>query len=200
MALLGDIMGSMSPASSQQSSQSQAQSGLWGPERAAINARAPGDITNLWGQYNDPNSIKTTLPQLDQTGLYPEQRFAALQAVNQGVSKLSGDTAARGWLSPENIGGIAGGATTNLMAQLFPLISQNIATREGASQNRFGQALQLLQAYPGLLGQQSSATSSGSAEGPGLGYQVLGSFAGGFGQALGSKIGAGGGGAKQPGE
>jgi hypothetical protein len=193
MALLGAHMGSLSPSESQQSSQSQAQSGLWGPERAAINARTPGDIAtlNAFG-----GAAPTGLPALDSMGLYPGQTNAFAQAIRQANSQFSGTAANRGMLSPENIGAIAGSAAQNVLPQFAPLISQNYAQQEQLGQSRFGQLVNLLQTYPGLLGQQSSSTSQGQAEGPGLGYQVLGSFAGGFGQALGSKVGAGGGAAK----
>ena len=105
-------------------------------------------ITNAQGRVNTP----TPFPTLDAMGLFPGQRTGFDEAVKQSSSMFSGNLAARGFLSPENVGAIAGSAAQNVMPQFAPLIGTNLTNKANFDQNvGFQNQGQLLDAAQGGL-------------------------------------------------
>lgn len=101
--------------------------------------------------------------QLDANGLYAQQSAMFPSVVNQAISQMSGNAGARGMLSPENIGGIAGSSAQAVAPFLLPLIGQNIQSIRDFGGNLFGNAIG--QGYGGL-GSYSQAKQTGG----GIGY------------------------------
>ena len=163
-------------------------------------AQFPGllkDIANLgFGDVRSASSLLTNrltskVPsfQLDESGLFPEQRTAFNTAVKQALGSNSSDYALRGYLRPENINAIAGSAATNVLANNLGLIGQNVAlaglTGEEILQNRIDQLLKLISLYPGLMGGESVGMESSRTNFPGF-FQSFGTSAG---KTLGARAG-----------
>lgn len=88
-------------------------------------------ITNAQNRVNNP----TPYPTLDAMGLFPGQRSGFDEAVKQSSSLFSGNLAARGFLSPENVGAIAGSAAQHVMPTFAPLIGTNLNNQATFTQN-----------------------------------------------------------------
>lgn len=101
--------------------------------------------------------------QLDANGLYAQQSALFPSVVNQAISQMSGNAGARGMLSPENIGGIAGSSAQAVAPFLLPLIGQNMQSIRDFGGNLFSNATG--QGYGGL-GSYGKATQQGG----GIGY------------------------------
>ena len=107
--------------------------------------------------------------QLQPDGLYAAQSALFPSVVNQIASQMSAGLGARGQLSPENIGSVAGSSATAAAPFLLPLIGQNIASIRDFGGNLFSNALG--QGYGGL-GSYSKAQQTG----PGIGYNWANEF------------------------
>lgn len=127
---------------------------LSGSIRNAITGEVIPTLTSTAG-------ANITLPTLDATGLFPAQRRAAEQAVRDAVIGISSERARAGFLSPDNVSGIAGSAVQNVLPQLFPTISQNVLASArapiDAALGRSQAIAQLLSGIPGLLGSRQSS-------------------------------------------
>lgn len=130
------------------------------------------------------------------TGLTAPQMAGFNTLANTLFSQFSGSGAARGMLSPENVGAIGGSALTQAAPQLLGQIFQNQLASEQAVGDRFGALRALLDTGTGLAGQQSKSTSV--TKGPNLLGQAvsgfanpaqLGQFFGGLGQLAGGASG-----------
>lgn len=113
-----------------------------------------------------------TTPTLTATGLLPEQQNAFTEAVNQAMSRVSGNFANRGFLRPENIQAIAGSAAQNVAPGFANIIAQNVAQRtqaplvqEDIMRNRFMDLLQSLGVNIQALGGESSSYGSSKSMG-----------------------------------
>ena len=111
-------------------------------------------------------------PTLTASGLLPEQQNAFSEAVNQAMSRVSGNFANRGFLRPENIQAIAGSAAQNVAPGFAPMIAQNVAQRtqeplirEDITRNRFNDLLQALGIVPSALGGTSASIGKSSSFG-----------------------------------
>lgn len=106
------------------------------------------------------NRLKDTNPfGLGANGLTAAQTTGFNKLADNLFSQFSGSGAARGMLSPENVGAIGGSALTQAAPQLLQQILQNQVASEGAVQDRFGALRGLLDTGTGLAGQQSKSHS-----------------------------------------
>jgi hypothetical protein len=143
--------------------------------------RGPGwDYANQMSQYLVPTvqnganagySMFTNPNQFLQGGLYADQANLLPTLVNLAGNKFSASGAARGMLSPENNGAIAGSVATALAPNLFSMISDNINNLRTAGGNMF---LGSLGTGVSSLGSQNE--SYGSSNGPGIGYNMANQF------------------------
>ena len=136
-------------------------SGLRPTDSATVSSALTGQITNALPAINQAANAQINLPTLTERGLYVAQENAANQAVRDAVAQMSSNAATRGQLQPENVSAVAGSAVQNILPQLMPVISQNIQAAARAPLDtalaRAQGTAQLLQAFPGLLGQQSTS-------------------------------------------
>lgn len=114
------------------------------------------------------NRLQDTNPfGLDRTtGLTAPQMAGFNTLTNNLFSKFSGSGAARGFLSPENIGAIGGSALTQAAPQLLQQIFNNQVATEGAVGDRFAALRGLLDTGTGLAGSETHSTST--TKGPNL--------------------------------
>ena len=139
-----------------------------------------GLIGSLEARTNAPVNYQT--PQLTSSGLLPEQQGAFTEAVNQAMSRASGNFANRGFLRPENIQAIAGSAAQNVAPAFAPFIERNVAQRtqapliqEDMMRQRFADFINALGLGGTLLGGQSQSSAKSSS----FGVQAQGGAAGG---------------------
>ena len=130
----------------------------------------PSLLSTLEGRTTQPTGYTT--PALTSTGLLPEQQNAFTEAVNQAMSRTSGNFANRGFLRPENIQAIAGSAAQNVAPNFASLIAQNVGQRtqapliqEDILRNRFNDLIQALGLGGTLLGGQSLSQGKSSSMG-----------------------------------
>jgi len=123
------------------------------------------------------NRLQNTNPfNLDSsTGLTAPQMAGFNKLAENLFSQFSGSGAARGMLSPENVGAIGGSALTQAAPQLLQQIFQNQAATEGAVGDRFAALRGLLDTGTGLAGSQTHATST--TKGPNLLGQAVSGWA-----------------------
>lgn len=137
-------------------------SGLAPAQSAALSTRAYPYITDtVFPIAQRAGESRFNYPTLGPTGLYAPQLEAARELVRTGVSGLSSDAAARGYLSPANVEGIAGSAVSRALPQLMPVISQNIEAQATApvreSQAQADAVTKALSSLPGFLGSQQQS-------------------------------------------
>ena len=130
----------------------------------------PSLLGTLEGRTTQPTGYTT--PNLTATGLLPEQQNAFTEAVNQAMSRASGNFANRGFLRPENIQAIAGSAAQNVAPSFANMIAQNVGQRtqapliqEDILRNRFNDLIQALGLGGTLLGGQSLSQGKSSSMG-----------------------------------
>jgi len=123
------------------------------------------------------NRLQDTNPfGLDRsTGLTAPQMAGFNKLASNLFSQFSGSGAARGMLSPENVGAIGGSALTQAAPQLLQQIFQNQVATEGAVGDRFGALRGLLDTGTGLAGSETHSTST--TKGPNLLGQAVSGWA-----------------------
>lgn len=151
--------------------------GKYLPEYAAILRQKAADPFQL------------AMPQLNERGLFAEQERAIAspfeEAIRQMFSRVSGQTAQRGFLNPAATSAVAGSAAQNVapqFANLFAnLASQNVNTRwmlplelEKVRQAREAQAMNLFGQIPSFLGGSGGGMSTGPGFGQGLTTALIG--------------------------
>ena len=109
------------------------------------------------------------------TGLTAPQMAGFDKLAANLFSQFSGSGAARGMLSPENVGAIGGSALTQAAPQLLQQIFQNQVATEGAVGGRFGALNALLNTGTGLAGSETHSTSV--TKGPNLLGQAVSGWA-----------------------
>lgn len=125
---------------------------------------------------------------LDANGLYRQQSALFPSVVNQIANKMSAGSGARGQLSPENIGSVAGSSATAAAPILLPLIGQNISDLRNTGANIFAN---LIGTGTNALGSETHGFSRTTA--PGVGYNWANAFGNNLFGELGKSLGGGGG-------
>ena len=132
--------------------------------------RPGGILGSLLGRTEQPTNYQT--PTLTASGLLPEQQGAFTEAVNQAMSRASGNFAGRGFLRPENIQAIAGSAAQNVAPGFANMIAQNVNQRtqaplviEDLIRQRFGDLMNAFNSGLTGLGAQSFGQSSSNSMG-----------------------------------
>ena len=114
--------------------------------------------------------------QLDPNGLYAGQNAMFPSVVNQVAANMSAGAGARGQLSPENIGSIAGSSASAIAPFLLQLMSGNIEQAQQATNDirNFGGNLftGAIGTGANALGTRSTTTQTGS----GIGYNWADQF------------------------
>lgn len=145
------------------------------------------------GRLQDTNPFQLNA----STGLTAPQ-MAAFNTLGQNLfSNVSSNYAGRGFLSPENIGGVVGSSLQQAAPQLLGQVFQNQVANESAVQDRFGALRGLLDTGTGLAGSETHSTSRTTS--PNLLGQAVSGWAnpaqlGQFMSGLGNLAGAAGGG------
>ena len=138
-------------------------------------------------QAATPFQMPTGQLALNQRGLTSEQENAVsspfAEAINQMFSKVSGQTAQRGFLNPANTSAVAGSAAQNVAPQFANLfasmatnnVNQNLERQwqlpqivEQMRQAKEQQAMGLFSQIPGFLGSSGGGMSTGPGFGQGL--------------------------------
>ena len=179
---MGDVLSFVNPFSqnflgagqkqSQQSSSSQQLSSFaqFPDLQKAIAEFGFGNIQSAAPALQNRAGAEFQYPQLNATGLFPEQQAGFDQAVRQAASQISGNYAGHGMLLPQHIGAIAGSAAQQVMPQFANLIGAQVGQQalvpEQVTQNRINQLLQLISTYPGLMGGQATSISQGQTNFP----------------------------------
>lgn len=160
---------------------------------------------NLWNEFSDTakgvandysflsnagrNYFNSPMPTLNPQGFYDQQMEGVNQFGKQMFGNVSGDYASRGFLTPDNIGGVIGSAVTAASPQLMSQIASNIQQQEAMKTNRFSPLLSVLGAAPGLLGNEGHTTATYTA--PGIGYTFGSGVASSLGEGLGGSLSKG---------
>lgn len=174
---------------SQSDSQQKSNSGfLEGSDKDFASRTGVNGLAGLFASADDLYRNKA-VPQFNMSqkipGLFQEQEGAANVFANNMFSKASAGGAMRGQFSPNNTPGIVGSAITNMGAQLFPIIGQNLQNQmllpEQIRTQRFQNVLSPLQALIQGLGSNSSGSSSSLGVGGGGSYGGGGGGGGGAG-------------------
>jgi hypothetical protein len=144
----------------------QSNTGFLPAERAQASPYGFGQLRNIGDLTMKRLFEPIPAYNLDETGLFPQQRGLFNTAVNQAFSRASASAGARGQRSPENLAGIAGSAAMNVGPQFAPLVGQQVKEAallpDAVKSQRLADMLNILQLIIGGLGGESSGTASGS--------------------------------------